>query len=132
MKVFNHGIHILLDVLSCGLWLPVHLILWACAPTVPINYGAPSAAASANTTVVFGNPGVYPQVMHSSQPHFAQPHHQQYAPAVPQPSAPPAWAIEEARERLPQDAPWSVVESVAMEYVARKELDPPMEYRRTD
>lgn len=129
MKVFNHGIHILLDVLSCGLWLPVHLILWACAPTVPINYGTPSAAASANTTVVFGNPGAYPQVMHNGQPPFAQqPYpqpHQQHAPAVPQRSAPPAWAIEEARERLPQDAPWNVVESVAMEYVARKELEPP-------
>jgi len=27
---FNHTIHIVLDVLTCGGWLIVHLICWAC------------------------------------------------------------------------------------------------------
>jgi len=27
---FNHGIHIILDVLTFGLWLPFHLLCWAC------------------------------------------------------------------------------------------------------
>jgi len=27
---FKHGPHIVLDILSCGLWVPLHLILWAC------------------------------------------------------------------------------------------------------
>lgn len=26
---FNHTIHIVFDVLSCGAWLPIHLICWA-------------------------------------------------------------------------------------------------------
>lgn len=27
---FNHTVHIVFDVLSCGSWLPIHLICWAC------------------------------------------------------------------------------------------------------
>lgn len=27
---FNHTPHIIIDLLTCGAWLPVHLILWAC------------------------------------------------------------------------------------------------------
>lgn len=27
---FNHAIHIVLDVLTCGSWIPIHLICWAC------------------------------------------------------------------------------------------------------
>lgn len=31
MKVpFNHTPHIIIDVLSCGAWIPFHLIIWAC------------------------------------------------------------------------------------------------------
>jgi hypothetical protein len=26
---FRHGIHVVLDVLTCGIWLPVHLLCWA-------------------------------------------------------------------------------------------------------
>jgi hypothetical protein len=26
---FNHTVHIVLDVVSCGAWLPIHLICWA-------------------------------------------------------------------------------------------------------
>jgi hypothetical protein len=135
VKVFNHGPHVILDLLSCGLWLPVHLLLWACAPTVPLGGGAASSAAaagSANTTIVFGGQGPQPQVFqaghpqvaaypYAQQPQMAQP----YQPApVPQRAAhPPAWAIEEARERLPVDAPWDAVASMAWEYVQRRERE---------
>lgn len=27
---FNHGAHIILDILTLGLWLPIHMICWAC------------------------------------------------------------------------------------------------------
>jgi hypothetical protein len=27
---FNHAPHVVLDVLTCGVWLPIHLICWAC------------------------------------------------------------------------------------------------------
>ncbi len=27
---FSHGGHIVLDILSCGMWIPLHLIIWAC------------------------------------------------------------------------------------------------------
>ena len=27
---FNHGIHLFLDLLSCGLWIPIHLLWWVC------------------------------------------------------------------------------------------------------
>ncbi len=27
---FNHTVHIVLDVLTCGSWIPIHLICWAC------------------------------------------------------------------------------------------------------
>lgn len=26
---FKHGLHLVLDVVTCGLWLPIHLIAWA-------------------------------------------------------------------------------------------------------
>jgi predicted RNA-binding Zn-ribbon protein involved in translation (DUF1610 family) len=26
---FNHGIHIFLDLISCGFWIPIHLLCWA-------------------------------------------------------------------------------------------------------
>lgn len=26
---FNHALHILLDFVTCGFWLPVHMVLWA-------------------------------------------------------------------------------------------------------
>lgn len=26
---FNHGVHIVLDVVTCGGWIPIHLICWA-------------------------------------------------------------------------------------------------------
>jgi hypothetical protein len=26
---FNHTVHIVLDVVTCGTWLPIHLICWA-------------------------------------------------------------------------------------------------------
>ena len=111
MKVFNHGLHIVLDVLTCGLWLPIHLIMWLCAPTVPVGWGGGVAAAAANTTVVMAAPPYpvvqqdsYRPVMHHPQPQAAQ-----------QPSTPPAWAIDAARERLPRDAPWEAVSSVAWE-----------------
>ena len=28
---FSHGIHIVLDVLTCGAWLPFHLLIWLCS-----------------------------------------------------------------------------------------------------
>ncbi|GAA1525246.1 hypothetical protein [Nocardioides humi] len=102
MKVFNHGIHIILDVLTCGLWLPVHLILWAAAPTVPIG-GHGSAAAAASTTVVL------PPSPHPAMPPYPQQATQQL----------PMWAIDEAREALPADAPWAAIESMAWQAVQR-------------
>jgi predicted RNA-binding Zn-ribbon protein involved in translation (DUF1610 family) len=27
---FNHGIHIFLDLVSCGFWIPIHLLWWVC------------------------------------------------------------------------------------------------------
>jgi len=27
---FNHTPHLVIDFLSCGAWLPFHLIIWAC------------------------------------------------------------------------------------------------------
>lgn len=24
----NHGVHVLLDIFTCGLWLPVHALVW--------------------------------------------------------------------------------------------------------
>lgn len=123
MKIFNHGVHVILDIVTCGLWLPVHLLLWAMAPTVPIGYGTSSAAAaagSANTTIVFGAAGQHPQVFQSGQPPMMHnPYPQQVAPATQ--AHPPLWAIEEARERLPLDAPWDAVASAAWEFVQRKE-----------
>lgn len=26
---FNHGVHIVLDFVTCGAWIPIHLICWA-------------------------------------------------------------------------------------------------------
>jgi hypothetical protein len=26
---FNHGVHIVLDLVTCGTWIPIHLICWA-------------------------------------------------------------------------------------------------------
>lgn len=26
---FNHALHIVLDILTCGMWIPIHLICWA-------------------------------------------------------------------------------------------------------
>ncbi len=26
---FNHGVHLVLDVITCGAWLPLHLLIWA-------------------------------------------------------------------------------------------------------
>lgn len=26
---FNHTVHVVLDVLTCGGWIPIHLICWA-------------------------------------------------------------------------------------------------------
>ena len=98
MKVFNHGLHIILDLLTCGLWIPVHLILWACAPTVPV--GGASSSAAAATTVVFQPP---------AGQSYQQPAGQQL----------PAWAIDEARKSLPADAPWGAVESMAWQAVQR-------------
>jgi hypothetical protein len=28
-RPFNHGPHVVADLLSCGFWIPVHLLLWA-------------------------------------------------------------------------------------------------------
>lgn len=25
---FNHGPHVVLDLLSCGLWIPMHILFW--------------------------------------------------------------------------------------------------------
>jgi hypothetical protein len=26
----NHGLHIVLDVVTCGAWIPIHFICWLC------------------------------------------------------------------------------------------------------
>jgi hypothetical protein len=26
---FSHGLHIVLDIFTCGAWIPIHLICWA-------------------------------------------------------------------------------------------------------
>jgi hypothetical protein len=28
-RPFNHGVHVILDLATCGFWIPVHVILWA-------------------------------------------------------------------------------------------------------
>lgn len=99
MKVFNHGIHIILDILTCGMWLPVHLLLYLLAPTVPIGMGASAAASS---TVV-----VHPPMPYASTPYPPTGQH------------PPTWAIDEVRASLPPDAPWSAIEAMAWQAVQR-------------
>jgi hypothetical protein len=27
-RPFNHGLHVVLDLLTCGFWIPVHILLW--------------------------------------------------------------------------------------------------------
>lgn len=27
-RPFNHGPHVLADLMTCGLWIPAHLLLW--------------------------------------------------------------------------------------------------------
>jgi hypothetical protein len=27
---FNHALHLVLDLITCGAWVPIHLICWAC------------------------------------------------------------------------------------------------------
>jgi hypothetical protein len=81
---------------------------------------------------VFGGQGQQPQVYqaghpqtpaypYAQQPHISQPY--QPAPAPQRAAHPPAWAIEEARERLPMDAPWDAVASMAWEYVQRSQIE---------
>lgn len=43
MKNINHGVHIILTLVTCGMWLPVWFVVWLCAPTIPV--GGTSAAA---------------------------------------------------------------------------------------
>lgn len=92
----KHGLHLVLTILTCGLWLPVWIIIAACTPKSKTQQGAAV--------------NVYQPIQHNPppQPYYPAPPRppvqKQYRPPAPPlpPPSPPRYGPPQYRQLPPQ------------------------------